>query len=353
MNTEKSIAWLKTMIDGVDLRGCAVLTNVECFIGCNVFIYSRDDDYSYLFPTPSFAVMSVSRIIPLYFPEDDETNENDFYKWVYEWCEKFHMVKQLVSTNVIDSNFWASNIAENMYKLLPCNDIYSVKGAYNGFDSIVVASGPSVDSSIEKIKEMQEAGGIVIACNSSMRILVKNGIIPTYVISADPRDTTYSGIEGCDTEGITLVCPYYCNSKVVNSFSKIMTWSGKNELLKYIYKSLNRPSSDICEIGTVSVSMIDFAKHIGCSRVYLFGQDLCFKKDGQYGNSMAHAEGRFRNTENSIFVESNSGEMMPTDDILLNYKYIIESYIANNSSGIEFFNMSKNGAKINGAKYVG
>ena len=99
--------------------------------------------------------------------------------------------------------------------------------------------------------------------------------------------------------------------------------------------------------GTVTALAIDIAIRFGVERVYMIGVDLA------YPGEISHAKGTNLyskvDTSNLVKIQSVNGNMVYTDTAFNLYREWIEYRIAQHPE-IEFINVSRSGALINGTK---
>ena len=81
---------------------------------------------------------------------------------------------------------WAKNVIENLHIIADSKNIHSL--SVNGVeDAVVVASGPSLNKNVQKLKEIQDKVFIVTALRS-LPVLDAYGVNPDLVIQLDAED---------------------------------------------------------------------------------------------------------------------------------------------------------------------
>ena len=341
MNHPTEQQWLATILNGEDLRRALVITNFpfqnSAFRGAFVQ-EGKVQRHAGLDAT------LIDNIIPLFFKYSKHgCGEKEFYDAVYSFVDSWENQRNLQLTSITDSSTWAKMAIKNYPLVKDCKTIDELPKETVAIN--IVASGSSLDKSVSTIDKSLTT----IACNSSIRKLNNAGIAPKYVVSADYRDAAYSGIEGCNKGNTMLLCPTTCNNKVLEAFHpNVAIWTGRSKINN---KLLGLKECIIEEEGTVSISMLDIAKHLGETEVHIYGLDCCYLENGQYGNSLAHEEGRMRTIDGLPTVLCNDASFRPTDNTLLAYKESIERFVEANPA-IKFFNHSTTGAKIKGMIYA-
>ena len=99
--------------------------------------------------------------------------------------------------------------------------------------------------------------------------------------------------------------------------------------------------------GTVTFTAIDFAVRFGSKSIYLVGLDL------SYPGGMSHATettNRKKADLNNLFpIEGVGGKTIYTDTVFYTFLQSIE-YLVEKNKDVNFYNMSKIGARIRGTK---
>ena len=106
--------------------------------------------------------------------------------------------------------------------------------------------------------------------------------------------------------------------------------------------------TDVWDIqGTVSAMAIEAAIRLGAKKIYLVGLDLAFPGGDVHAKDMPHEKISYKSE--AIKVPSMDGGMVETTAVFNDFRIGIEAIIARNPD-VEFINMSRDGAVINGAK---
>jgi len=154
---------------------------------------------------------------------------------------------------------------------------YSIDKAYDKFSDmthIVVGGGPSMEEFIKECKEKDlTKKACIIACDASLRRLLKEGIRPHFVTRCERKLTSiFEGVNREDTDNIYYVAYPWTDVKFFELFKNpvmvfrtngICNWSG------YKHASLN---------GGVSSANagLQLAYELGAKDIVITGIDLCF-----------------------------------------------------------------------------
>lgn len=206
---------------------------------------------------------------------------------------------KIIELQTIDSNYalrgGALTAMDNVWCNLPLalngHTIESIKDLYKDYPVIVVSSGPSLNKNIGKLKELQNKA-IIIACSSSLAVLLRNDIKPHFLIALDPFDLMNDQLaeyfDNPATKDITLVSALMLNKKLVNN------WPGEKMFFLGEYDSRilgnTIPFTGLRSIlvtnATITTSAFAFAYHLGCNPVILVGQDMCYQDNVQHAGDI-------------------------------------------------------------------
>lgn len=244
------------------------------------------------------------------------------------------------SKDIMELNY-AHNIKENVSHM---KDFFK-KYMFKNEPVVMVASGPSLDYSLNELKKLY--GKVKIFCvGSALRTLMKNGIVPDMICIMDCKQVVANQLRD------------YENLKVPLCFlGTASRWAvSKYNGPKYIFYNDENSSGDIVinTAKTVAVPTIDIAVKGGASEIILVGQDLAFLGNRTHTSSYNETYSMTDIVENQSKmyrkVEGVNGEILNTRYEYLNFKYSIEREIEDNKQ-VKFVNCSS-GAKIIGTNHI-
>lgn len=149
----------------------------------------------------------------------------------------------------------------------------------------LVASGPSLDQTIETIKA-HAANAVIISCGSALRPLIVNGIVPDFQIETENIEVsplTQQLAREHDLSGVTLVCSTTLDPEVFSAFKRIIFFF-RAPLSAYPLFSPSEESSLLVPDPTVGNAALSFALELGFTDVFMFGYD-CGSKDAEQHHS--------------------------------------------------------------------
>lgn len=298
-------------------------------------------------------------IKPLRYNPTWNTAPGVYEAFLTVFAHQFNVVRKLQLTNYFDSIFWQASSINNIYAHCQSPDISILKDQFKDIPTILVGAGPSLDLAEDFLKSAQ-GRAIIIASNSSYRKLVHIGVTPDFVLAADPRNYTTAGFDGIENPPGFLVAPFITAQGIVGLFKgRSFCWSGDNNLLISTLRGrLGLPKgTTLEEKGTISISVADFAYLMGSRKLFLVGQDMAIRPDGQ------------THTKDSIYTDLNMNrtdfeftkeirrlpgntlkEVMVTPHLYI-YLKIFEEWVENHPQ-MKVFNTSAIGVKIKDVDFI-
>lgn len=301
------------------------------------------------------AITGVNDINSIIFSPLHSVDEGYYDNVRNELLRQYMVVRPLMEVNVRT----ATDIQENTFRNLPhlahAPDIGEMEGEFKDIPFILVGAGPSLDESIDFLKQVQDKA-IIITSNSPYRKLINNGIRPHMVVTADPLSPTLAGFENISLEGVPLACPFSAYPEIVKRFSgRIMTWCTFNPIVDILKDRTGRkPGTNILEKGTVSACVLDISRLLGSRKVLLVGQDMAIRDDGRYysdDTSYSDSGAHYASTEKGHRLPGNTQEKVIVEGRLFVYLKTFEQFISENQN-VEYRNLARTGVKINGAPYI-
>lgn len=245
-----------------------------------------------------------------------------------------------VSRGINDTNLWKNRKLQHR----SFGEFYE---KLKGDEWIVVAAGPSLNYSMDFIKE--NAGKRkIIAVNTVLRRFCKEGILPDLSVAADPFGQIPEHLDGIEdyTKDIPLIADWLLCWKYSYRYQgeKCFIPTPAGECIK----EYNPGNDEVWDVfGTVSALAIEAAIRLGAKKIFLTGLDLAFPGGEVHAKDMPHEKIQYK--AEAMMVPSVDGGMVETTPVFNDFRMGIEEIIARNQR-IEFINMSKDGAFIKGAK---
>jgi len=234
--------------------------------------------------------------------------------------------------------------------------------------TLVIANGPSLDSLIEKIKEIQDYT-ILISCGTALGSLYKAGIKPDFHVEMERSEIISQWVEhGTDKEyreSIPLFCLNTVSPSVTKLFKRVFLVAKANDLGSRIIQT-EYPKNNIHELEWCNPSVTNFglalAETLGFKQVYLMGADFgMIKKNEHHSKNSLHFESESKDPKKSFIkksvipktvyeVKGNFKDKVYTN-ILFNFaRKSIETLLLKNKD-LQCFNPN-NGAYVEGATTI-
>jgi len=280
----------------------------------------------------------------------------------------------------------------NIPNLMNETPLIHLKDFLKGKTAVLVSAGPTLDRNIETLKKYRNKY-VLFTVGTAVKTLYQHGIKPDFLSVIETYNSTKQ-LEGLDLSDVNFITEPYSHSDLRKfKFKK-----------RYSHISANMPINlfwgEICDEkvdeywskGTVSYTILNCARLLGCSKIILVGQDLayieghCYSKDSAYkdlicgqnpetgiweimakdlesfANSLsAHpnleqrvviAKDRLKNLNNSLhIVKGINGNMLPTESVYAAFVKPLSEY-ALHFNDRDYINTSLVGAQIDGFKNI-
>jgi len=300
------------------------------------------------------ALTGVSDINSIIFSPLHSVDEGYYDKMRNELVRQYLVVRPLMEVNVRTSTDIQKNTFKNLPHLASSPDVGELAGKYEDTPFILVGAGPSLDESIEFLKEVQ-GKAIIVTSNSPYRKLINNGIRPHLVVTADPMSPTLAGFQNVSLEGVPLACPFSAYPEIVKRFSgRILTWCTFNPIVNILREQDGgNAGTSILEKGTVSACVLDLARLIGSKKVLFVGQDMAVRDDGRYysdDTSYSDTGAHYHSLDKGQKLPGNTQDKVVVEGRLFVYLKTFEQLISEQPL-VDFRNLARTGVKINGAPY--
>jgi hypothetical protein len=344
--TEKDPSLLRETLARFDLT--KLLSNERFILG------TGEIDDAFFADIQGAALSGVSDVNSVVFSPLHGVDEGYYDRMRNELVRQYLVVRPLMEVNVRTAIDIQKNTFKNLPHLASSPDVGEMENEFEDIPFILIGAGPSLDESIDFLKQVQDKA-IIVASNSPYRKLINNGIRPHLVVTADPLSPTLAGFENVKLDDVPLACPFSAYPEIVRRFSgRILTWCTYNPIIDVLKERMGRkPGTNILEQGTVSGCVLDLSRLFGCKKVILIGQDMSVRDDGRYysdDTSYSDTGGHYNSSSKGQRLPGNTQEKVLVEGRLFVYLKTFEQFISQNK-GIEYRNLARTGVKINGAPY--
>lgn len=307
------------------------------------------------------------------------TIEKNFYLQVEE------KISQIINSKMSDlltkfefERIWIRNTIINTLNFysspIPRYRLKELGNFLNGIPSVLVSAGPSLREQCEWLQTVRDKV-FILSCDTSLKVLLKFGILPDGVMTLDAQTNSYFHFLGEDLSQIPLFADMVTSPMLLRSlnFCSVV----HSITAKYLVNAAGDPirettaGSEIAEKylgeigdvqsgGSVATSAFDVLRVLGASEIYLLGQDLAYVGKEIHSTGTHHNEKwltlvsrkmslekinisicRKRKTK---FVDSNNVKKVLSDYVLSIYK----TWFEESALKINFpvYNINVKGAKI-------
>ncbi|MBP5944729.1 MULTISPECIES: motility associated factor glycosyltransferase family protein [unclassified Pseudomonas] len=233
--------------------------------------------------------------------------------------------------------------------LLGDDDVAQLFGTCVDREVYVIATGPTLEGHFERLAKVraQAQRPLFICVDTAYRPLREHGVVPDLVVSIDQL-ISFRHLPFEESDGIPLVYLPMSDPEILRA------WKGKRYggySASPVYAALREeyPRGELHVGGSVIHPAVDLAVKMGATRITLFGADFAFPmnkthagwNDGELGPSVSQAR---------HWVRDGNGQRVSTQLNFRGYLCVLERFIAAHPQ-VEFFNSSRGGALIAGARF--
>jgi hypothetical protein len=148
---------------------------------------------------------------------------------------------------------------------------------------LVTGSGPSLEDSIPLAAELKKRGPLfILAASSSVKALVRGGLAPDMLISADGGAWALIHLYECFRRGkagnppllaanLTAALPSQCSTLPILVLSDGSLWQS------LVFRGLGIPALNLPQRGTVSAAALDLALLLSSGNIFITGMDLAVR----------------------------------------------------------------------------
>jgi hypothetical protein len=285
----------------------------------------------------------------------------DYYQNIVSIIKSYISTKDVnIATLARFEKTWGSNTARNIRVISQSCGVNLFFNMFSGIPAIVVAAGPSLTQSLGFIKDNIDRA-VIIAVDTSYKLLIDNGITPHFCLSVDPQLINARYYEGIGETETILVSDPTVHPSIFRFFKGRISVTGiAFDMMKWI-EDICGGKGELTHGGSVSTNAYDFAKRLGASPVLMVGQDLSFT------SGLAHAKGSYLDEQiHNRTHKLNNAQMynrrqlasLPPvylkgvrgERVLTNQKMMIFQNWFEKRNDSELINASYNGVFINGVK---
>lgn len=214
----------------------------------------------------------------------------------------------------IDSYVGFLNFCKNIEITKKTPLVNEFAGLFSGKPGIVVSTGPSLQHSLNGLKEVQD-NAVIFCADSALRILLSNGIKPHFTGTIERHRLTEIHYEGVDTKDVVFVTAPIIHPHTYEYFPENKLHILRSaDFLPFLFPNHPTPHEPLNCVAHVGLELLHL---LGCQPIYLVGQDLAFDPKTKRSHASGYAldtDYESMGTEGKGLVPalSNNGETVHT-----------------------------------------
>ena len=219
---------------------------------------------------------------------------------------------------------------------------------------VVAGAGPTLDESIERVRELRERGATVVSVDAAFASLMHAGVVPDFVITLDPAETVlpFYQLDLAPARATTLVYFPCVHPSVIAHWPYRRCYAyTRHERFGALRERL--PATTLYASGSVIHPAIDLAVRLGASRVHLAGADFGYPGGLSHAKDAFHAKSVSGNVAvNCSSVRDYRGEQVDSQPSFVSYYRDLEAYILNDARArrCRFVSLSARSARLRGVQ---
>ncbi|WP_411822295.1 motility associated factor glycosyltransferase family protein [Leptospira sp. 'Mane'] len=258
--------------------------------------------------------------------------------------------------------------------------ISSLKEQFSGLSALLVSAGPSLRKNLKWIHRIRDKV-FILSCDTSLKVLLKEGIIPDGVVTLDAQTNSFFHFMGEDLNPIPLFADLVSSPtllrepmfrSVIHSVTAKFQVDAEGNLIREVTAggeladSIFEEVGDIQSGGSVATTAFDMLRYMGFTDLYFVGQDLAYSGREIHSTGTHHNEKwltqvtRRQSLEriNEVIIRkretkevpSCNGKTVLTDYVLELYRHWFEE--SARSVDLKLVNLNGDGALIEGFENV-
>ncbi|MCR5622587.1 MAG: DUF115 domain-containing protein [Treponema sp.] len=201
---------------------------------------------------------------------------------------------------------WMHNILVNL-RTMTFHPVPSLEEHVLDKCAAVIAAGPSLDRSIELLKERRE-DFFIIATDTATGPLYRNGVEPDAIVSVDAQSVSQEHFYPIPSaEGPTGTPTVFLDLCSSPSCVRLLEGKGIRPVFFHSGHPLSRLAAEQLPLmqvetgaGTVTIAAADIARQLGFARIRLFGADFSYSRGKPYTKG-TYLDGRFGSWSGRLF----------------------------------------------------
>lgn len=180
---------------------------------------------------------------------------------------------------------WCRNSIKNLRQLEKCPGLTALAGSAKDIPFVILGAGPSLESILPYIKDIQERA-VTVCVETALHTLLRAGVQPDFVLLTDPQFWAYRHIAGLSAPNSILITEVSAYPAVFRfKCRRILLCASQFPVGHYFEEKLGLTPGDLGTGGSVASCAWNFAYFCGAREIYTAGLDLAFP------NKQTHIKG--------------------------------------------------------------
>ena len=197
--------------------------------------------------------------------------DNDYYSAIANVVK--HTIDQITDDYTVQTHFgkkWFVNTLSNLKKSE--KTVYSLKPITKAY---ITAAGPSLEKQLVELKK-REPESTLIATDTSLPVLLSNGIKPDLVISIDCQHISYNHFMSGYPEDVPLILDL-ASPSLLTRFSRLnFFFTSDHPFSRYVSNEFRSFPKIDTSGGNVTHAALSLAELLGAREIYLLGADFSY-----------------------------------------------------------------------------
>ncbi|MEE8483255.1 MAG: 6-hydroxymethylpterin diphosphokinase MptE-like protein, partial [Nitrospinota bacterium] len=207
---------------------------------------------------------------------------------------------------------WEDNYRKNRDHILRTPGVARLFDRFKSIPAVVVGAGPSLDRNLRYLA-LAKGKSVIIACDTALKILAGNGIMPDIVINLDPQMKVMNFFDGVNSRGIVLAAPTIAYPALRESWEGDLFYYNKHAPDIPLLTEIAAKHAEVGTLtpgGTVLSVAFDLAFKSGADPIAFVGQDLSYTEDNAYA-----AGSHFGDYKSKEIIDMPGDQIVESEDI--------------------------------------
>ncbi len=208
-----------------------------------------------------------------------------------------YLRRSIITSSLYKEGFFSDRLFENFFpnylQLLHSRNIEGLKGQLNGMPAVICGAGPSLDESIEYLKELK-GRALIIAGGSTITALSRKGVEVDIGFAVDPNEEEYERLKQSQSFQTPLLFATRVYPEIFRFFNgelgyfRTCTGGAFERAVEETLHIENEPFHMGMKDEGLSVTVLCLAAAIamGCSPIFLVGVDLAYVDNKCYADKV-------------------------------------------------------------------